>query len=121
MIARLDIPTVDGRTLLRAYWLPPLPLMSSKQAAPIGTVDGIRMECEGPDRFLFAVGWMLTSDDTEERYPVGIDLVDTDFVDVASNDGTGIVIAGGRILALTVYDDGIGQPAWPDCHIQILV
>lgn len=120
MIARLDVPTVDGRTLLRAYWLPPLPVMSAKQQMPIGTVDGLRLAIDGPDRAIFAVGWVTVSDDTEERYAVGVDIDEVEDSD-ATFGSTGYVIAGGRIRALTIYDDGYSQPAWPDCHIQILI
>lgn len=121
MIARLDVPTVDGRTLLRAYWLPPMPLMSAKHQTPIGTVDGLRMVAEGFERAICAVGWLTTWDGMEDNYSVGIDLTDVEPDGVLPSDGTGIVIAGGQIRALTVYDDGVSQPAWPDCHIQILV
>jgi len=121
MIARLDTPTVNGRTLLRAYWLPPFPLMSAKQQTPIGTVDGLRMVAEGFERVVMAVGWIVPWEGMEDSYSVGIDLDDVDDVDAASDDGAGIVIAGGRIRAVTLYDDGKSEPAWPDCHIQILV
>lgn len=121
MIARLDVPTVDGRTLLRAYWLPPLPVMSIRRQMPIGVVEGLRMVEEGADRYIFAVGWVEVDGDTEGRYGVGVDLGDTDDMGVASNDGTRFVIAGGNIMGLTVYDDGESEPAWPDCHIQILI
>lgn len=79
------------------------------------------METEGPDRYVFAVGWIEAGDATEEQYGVGVDLSDTDDVQAAYNDEVQIVIAGGNITALTVYDDGESQPAWPDCHIRILV
>jgi hypothetical protein len=121
VIALLNTETTDGRIVRDARWSLNVPVLLEAESQGSRSLIGAATWIGKADDTVFASGWVTLDSGglgvDPGRHACGIDLTDTDVIS-PDHDNDRIVIKGGRIVAITVYRSG--DPAWPDCHIEVI-
>lgn len=128
-VAYEGVETTDGRVLQRLSWphlvLGPLPVVELGTGRRVGTitevwredfVDGEDLPAPGAVR-VRARGTVLRSAvGADGRVALGVDVTGGR----VESDRDRVVLAGGKLLGLTLYSEGSGStPAWPDAALQL--